>query len=454
METLTNRIQFDEKPRVIVVSAFGRGNWLAAELVTLGFESHLVDVSEELGRWAPEDWEGPFGYFQTDSMTQSQRARLDTEDYAEAIEDGFVLWLKSGPLDLRGSHSQYLLESREIGADVKEYILNYDRLPEKRRKELRAKLHAKPFRENWFAALAHAFASPVSSSSYEYLSHGRPASLFSPYFVRRVSRRGLEKSLAWVKSCGASVYQKAKLKDLSIDSQQALSVEINSDWSGVIHAQQFVWALSSQETERVNPSVSRQLFTAGPAPVEWVWLRYRVNLQCAQDLNETLPLKFAVIEDLALPWTHENFLMVQKTTIKETCDVWAKAPATLRFQKDYIEDLGRKLLRILAGRVPQSQPIMVDLPQDHVYDESVLGPSRFGVYSQEALAKLKRKNLENIHYDGPEVSEMHDWDGQFLNQKNIFENIKTWKLERDRKIEKMKAREQKNAAQDSEGPPT
>ena len=57
---------------VTIVSAYGRGNWLAAELSNLNHRVSLVDVSKGLGRWAPEDWEGPFGFFQSEHLLPSQ----------------------------------------------------------------------------------------------------------------------------------------------------------------------------------------------------------------------------------------------------------------------------------------------------------------------------------------------------------------------------------------------
>lgn len=440
------------KPSVVLVSAFGRGNWLAAELVSLGLEVHLVDVTDGLGRWAPEDWEGPFGYFQTDEMLQTQRSRLDEEDYSEAIDDGFVLWLKSGPLDLRGSHSQYLLESREVPSEIQEYVANYDRLSEKRRSELKKQMRGRDFKEIWFAALAHAISCPVSSFNRDAINYGRPLPFFAPAFVRRVSRRGSEKSLAWAESRGVKVYQKAKLKDISISGKIVQGVEIESDWSGVINADRYVWALNSLEIQFLNSKIGSELFSDGPLKQEWVWLRYRIHLQ-TPEINETLPLKFVLIEDLALPWTHENLQLIQKTVTREACDVWVRGPEVMRFQKNYLEGLGQKIIEILSSRLPDAAPVIVDMPQDYLYGERQLGPSRFGVYSADKLHKLKKRNLANMYFDSSEQWEILDWNGQFQHQQKIFVSLKFWKQQRDRKLEKLKAREQSDANNELGGAP-
>ena len=82
----------NNKYDVTIVSAFGRGHWLAAELADNHFSVLLLDISESLGRWAPEDWEGPFGLLQNKSLTSSQNERLVEEDYHDNIPEGVVLW--------------------------------------------------------------------------------------------------------------------------------------------------------------------------------------------------------------------------------------------------------------------------------------------------------------------------------------------------------------------------
>ena len=117
---------------IVIVSAFGRGHWVAAELVGHGVSVSIVDVSDQLGHWSPEDIEGPFGYFHAANFTLSQKARLDEEDYAELVDDGFVLWLKSGPIDMRGPHSTYLLKKAGIPNEQIDYIGGYDGMTKRR----------------------------------------------------------------------------------------------------------------------------------------------------------------------------------------------------------------------------------------------------------------------------------------------------------------------------------
>ena len=85
---------------VIIVSIFGRGDWLASEMSRAGFQVQLVDVSPSMGRWAPEDWEGPFGFFHSADLNETQVAQLFEGESVVKIPSGFCLWTDEGPLNL------------------------------------------------------------------------------------------------------------------------------------------------------------------------------------------------------------------------------------------------------------------------------------------------------------------------------------------------------------------
>jgi hypothetical protein len=435
-----SELSIPAKPTVSIVSVFGRGNWLAVELQNLGFQVTLVEISESLGRWAPEDWEGPLGYFQTDGLSPMQRVRLDEEDYSESIEEGFVLWLKSGPIDLRGPHSTYLLERSEIPAEVVEYVRDFDKWSDKKRSSSLKKSRPRPFQENWFAALAHSLGSNQYLPSHDALDSGRPLPLFAPYAVRRVSRRGAEKSTAWMKSAGVQIHESARVTDISIDGSKVLSLEVKSLWSGVLQTDHFIWMLTSLETARLGEKFITPLYSGRALKPSWVWARYRVEID-KSELGEVLPLKVVVIEDLGLPWTHANLQLLQRTASPERYDVWVRLPEVHRFQKGYIEDVGGQIVEVLRHRLPGAELRVVEWPQEYHYDEATLGPARFGLFTPEDLASLKELKRDNLYFHSAEFCEMVDWNGQFQHQSGLLEKLKAWKTDLDRKIEKQKARD-------------
>ena len=38
---------------LLIISVFGRGHWLAAEMAEKGCSVHLLDISQTMGRWTP-----------------------------------------------------------------------------------------------------------------------------------------------------------------------------------------------------------------------------------------------------------------------------------------------------------------------------------------------------------------------------------------------------------------
>ena len=170
----------------------------------------------------------------------------------------------------------------------------------------------------------------------------------------------------------------------------------------------------------------------------WAWVRYRLEV-LDSDLLNVVPKKFVMIEDMDLNWTHSNMTLVQKTVNEKELDFWIKVPAAHRFHRDYLEKMGSELLTHIQSRLPNSTARLVSLPQECHYDSAVLGPPRFPVYEPAQVRKFATSNLNNLDFDSPERWELLDWTGQHLYQKGIFENLKSWKTERDQKRAKLEA---------------
>ena len=407
---------------VALISVFGRSHWLASELAEKGLKVALVDVSSHMGRWTPEDWEGPFGLFHADVFSASQKERLSEDDYHESIDEGFVLWLKSGPIDLKGPLASFWMEKYNLKGPLLTYLSAYDNLSTAEKKDLQQGLAKWPYQQKWFALLAHQLARHVYIPNEEALSYGRPLSLFSPYSVRRVSRRGLEKSLSWCEQKGVKVYQNVQVVDMQKENKSCAAIEIQSSHSEILNSHHFIWSLSSEETYRFPNKFSETFFPSGPTESQWCWMRFRIKLKDTSATN-ILPLKFMMIKDLHLPWTHENMCLVQKTVQEHTFDVWLRIPTQHRFQKAYLENVKDEIIGFMADRIPDSDPTLIDMPQDYHYEYSELGAPRFPVYDPVALKKLSKAPFENVYYDGPEYWKNLDWAGQFEYQSSLFEKI-------------------------------
>ena len=406
---------------LVLVSAFGRGHWLAAEMAEKGFSVYLLDVTETMGRWTPEDWEGPFGLFMSENLTDLQKERLTEDDYLDSVDHGFTLWLKDGPLDMRGPIFPYRFQKKGYPWDVKNYLQNL----KPSQKENIQTIRDMGFSKNWLAHFAHQLSANVFKDSSQGMDYSHPLPLLSSYYIRRVSRRGYQKGCDWVRSKGVRITS-ARIKDLFFERGICQGLEVSGEVSGeeenFIQGSHFIWCLSSEESHIFTPHICEKLFPKGPTLAQWYWVRYRIQLE-PQEWLHALPIKFTMIDDIELPWTHTNLCMVQKTSKEFNYDTWVRLPRLHCLQKDSLEDISQEIMELFQRRIPYCQPQLLDMPQDYSYDRNSLGPGLFPVYKEEALKKLKHRFLRNFYFDGPEMWNSLEWGGQLRNQSHILHKI-------------------------------
>lgn len=419
---------------IVVVSAFGRGNWLAAELASLGMSVTLVETSEQFGRWTPEDWEGPFGYFHTDKLLASQRARLIEEDDADDLPEGLTIWLKNGPIDFRSPLSPHLLSESGVSSKALRFLSDYDSMTPDQIALLGTELARQPFSQSWLVHLAYQLASHVYRDNAHGMSYGRPLPFFSPWLVRRVSRKGAGHSLDWVMSKGVRIYSGAGVIDISADGTLINSIEIQSSWSGAVLGRQFVWMMSGEETQMLSKRIADFLYPKGILKSTWSWIRYRVKLAKGRYLDN-IPGKFILIGDLFAPWTHANLLIVQRTVQSEDLDVWIRIPSQHRFQRAYLEQKGDEILELLRERIPGCAATINDRPQDYLYEYQELGPSRFPIYREEDIRELRRAQFSNLIYSGVEDWTLLEWSSILRDQIEVVNKLHQWKRNLDSKSE-------------------
>lgn len=411
--------------KVLVLSAFGRCHSLAADLKNKGFEVELVDVTESLGRWAPEDWEGPFGLFKWEGLTSSQLARLEAEDYSEAVEKGFVFLFPDGPLEMKGPLFSHRWRNLGFSENAKNFVTRFHIASDSEKAKMKEALTRESYDQNWVVGLMNQLSSPIFIRNDAALSEGEPMPVFAPMMLRRTSRKGLGDGLKWVQSLGITVHAPAIIKDIRLDGKSCSGVEIEATWSGALQGQVVVWGLTSEETFRVQPSVGKKLFPEGFASPTWMWMRYRLQLNSAAPLS-VLPAHFVMVQDPCLPWTHANLMILQRTVQSPSYDIWIRIPTEQRFHRTYLESQGDAIIAALAKRIPKSDPQRVDMPQDHLYEYQELGPPRFPVFTLKELNKLNMQKNRNVFFHSPEVWKGMDWAGQFRGQNQLFKNIENW----------------------------
>ena len=198
---------------------------MAAEMAEKGLSVHLLDVTEKMGRWTPEDWEGPFGLFIFEEMTDLQKERLTEGDYLDSVDHGFTLWLEDGPLDMRGPIFPYRFQKKGYSENLKNY-LQTSSLGKENSKETQV-IGAMDFDKNWLAHFAHQLSANVFKDNPQGMDYGKPLPLLSSYHIRRVSHRGYQKGLDWVRSKGVQVTSFVVIKDLFLQKGQCWELEIS-----------------------------------------------------------------------------------------------------------------------------------------------------------------------------------------------------------------------------------
>jgi len=422
-----------EAKRVLVVSSFGRGQWLASEIAGLeGVDVTLVDASETLGRWTPEDWEGPFGFFQPEGITQTQNGRLSSEDYHDPNPQGFSVWLEDGPLDFKGPLTQFWLDQEGPLTHLKDYV---DKVWDKQKpkKSVQAYVQGLSFEKSWLIHLAHQLASPEFSENALSAYLGDPLPLFSTWSTRRVSRKGYQRLGEWCESKGVRYAPKATIKDVDVQKNKMVSVEVDSpSYRGVFSADYVVWCLTQGEVRRMGASLYPKVYAGPVIEPQWSWVRYRMQLDL--DLYETtFPGHFLMIEDKNVPWTHENLLVAQKVVTGTGFDVWMRIPHHQRFQRRSLEEYADRIERIFENRIPGSSPGVLEMPQEFHYEFEELGSSLFPVYEKGLRKTIKRLAFRNVVYSSPETWGRLDWTGRFHYENSIIREIADWKQAQDRK---------------------
>lgn len=422
----------DLNTSVLIVSAYGRGHWLAAELQRENIPVVLIDVTAKLGVWPPEDLEGPFGFFKPENLNASQSERVLVEDSYESVDRGFTTWLQQGPVEFKGALTSYRLEKLFQNQDICDSLLSGKQsargLPALQR------WAAENFEQSWILHMAHQFAATTYRPNTKASLSGKALRLMNPFYVRKATRAGQQKSNDWLLAKNVDVYQKTEILDLSFHNKKAISgVELHGDRSGVMHIQQLAWMLTSEESYFVNPKVAQFLFPEGELEPEWCWVRYRLKMSACQE-RDSLPLHMVVTEQIFGPWTHQNMLVLQRTASEDQFDAWIRIPNVQRFNKEYLRIRGEKIMAILRKRLNLSLPEIQSFPQEFYYTYSQLGPSSFPVFAEGQESRRSRVEFKNLSLDGPEVWKNYSWEDQFENQGLIRESLmKWWKILQQRK---------------------
>lgn len=422
----------DLNTSVLIVSTYGRGYWLAAELQRENIPVVLIDVTSKMGVWPPEDLEGPFGFFKPEELTDTQGERVFSEDPFESVDQGFTIWLKDGPVELKSSLTDYRLKQVGQNKEISESLMGgktgYKNMAGIQR------WAADHFKESWILHLAHQWGSTTYVPSARASLSGKAMRLMNPFLVRKASRAGQQQATEWLQDQKVEVHLQTELLDFSFENKKTISgVEVHGERSGLIRVGQVVWMLSSEESYFVSPKIAKTLFPDGALEPEWCWVRYRLKMASCPE-RDALPLHLLLLDEVNGPWSHQNMMVLQRTALEDQFDTWIRIPNVQRFNKEYLRIRGDKIMDILSQRLPLAMPEIQSFPQEFYYTYSQIGPSTFPVYGEGLEGRRKRMKFDNVFLDGTEIWKNYSWDDQFENQTLVRDALlKWWKLLLQRK---------------------
>lgn len=408
---------------VAVVSAFGRGHWIASELARDKMKVLLVDVTPKMGPWAAEDGEGPFGVFRPDRFDGTFLERLINDDPIASVDNGWTLWLDRGPLEFKGPRTRHHFQVNGWPESWMELFQKGETLGSEKTKPG----EVWSFQKRWLPALAAQVASTKSRRPARALEGGRPMPIMANFSVRWATRQGLRKNLDWLESKGVRTTQTSEILDVSMASRREISgMELKGELSGLCRFDRLVWTLTAGETRFLSKTLSEKLHPGGGPEAPWCWLRYRVQVKDVPELA-VLPLHSTLVKDVESPWTHENLIILQRTPVATQFDAWMKLPSNQRFHKSYLTDHGARLTEELRRRLPTSEPEILSLPQEALYTSEQLAGPRLPVWDEGMDPAAGRAKFANLDFESPENRENHSLDCEFDSQRKLVDRILQWR---------------------------
>lgn len=410
-----------KKYDVAVVGSFYNIAWVASELSRQGWSVLYIDLHAGLGRWPMEDIEGPFGFFTSETMNPFYVEKLNNEESLVSQDSGFTVFLGSGPLEFKSSFIQYQLKQLGVAPEfINRLESSTDNFYQASQKN---KNVTDPFEKSWLEFLSRSLSSQRDVAFGDDIAGEFPMPLMNPFFTRFLSRRSLERNNQWLLRQNIDTFEQTQILDFALTAGKTIAgFETKGEINGITRFKTLIWGLSSEETYYYKPQLGKILFPKGVAEPVWTWARYSVEVVQDRETHQ-LPLHSVWIEDKYGPWTHENLLIWQKTTLEDRYDVWILIPNNQRFNKDYIKYYGEKIIQKWSERFETSTAKIQNYPQEYVYTYQDLGPSRWVRYLGEHRCGVESKDFGNVYFNNYEVWDQLNRETQFQSQKKLISQV-------------------------------
>jgi hypothetical protein len=388
---------------------------LAAELKTRGFDVSLVDVSNALMKRSYPELEGPFPVARPNPLLPAHLEWLMTQSFDE-IPNGFCIWLKGGPIELRGRLADFYTSNSKAVSRFRDYIEAILQTPGKKHEQVR-RIEDLPFDERWLIELSHTLACNVLKPLPECHTAGEPFPLHQTLDVPIFSEATVQKVQKEIKTTGLRWLDTDGISDVQIERGSVKEVEVNMGRKEVLECRYYVWCLSSEETEAISRKVAQKLFPQGIARGDWAWRRFQVH-SAKSSLDGIVPKYLAMIDDIHFPWASNNLILLKRRK-PELADLWVRLPSENSRKPDQLKKFTEKLDAQLRERFPRWD-IKIEVPWDE-------GPPLYPVFEPETKKAFGKVKLSNFVFEGPEVMDRLDWAGRFQMQSETMMRLQTMK---------------------------
>ncbi len=382
---------------VNLVTAFGRGEALALALIDKGFEVQVYDLTEGF----------PFEYRRgTGPFPIPQQAYLGTHtqffEEARALPRGLVMWLDRGPVEFSGPMAHFFVEHDEA---FRVAVQNQN---------------SADFKTDWMRRFLRHFVSafhhePWIADDGQIFPVAKPLVLMPR--AKEVAVMGFDRLQG-----KANYIRCQKLIDVQIESSRLTELEVEAGKPVAVRAPQWVWCLSSSETEFLNATVAEALFSRDVRRPEWQWLSLPGHCERGP-WSDGFPKYSVSVADIHLPWVYSNMFVLEWRD-KDKFDIWLKAPA--------------ESVRDVTRRTAWAADIDKFLNQRMSLGKWKLDPMTFGICPHSpvfpaAMKEWKEPGWRNWDWIAPETTARLDFGARFEREVQSFQRLTTWRNDMQKK---------------------
>ena len=347
---------------VAIVSAWGRGVWLAHQLQQEGFRVTVLDVSSLLPFVSSLQREGPFGIFLPSSLSDLQKQYLLSDSF-HSVEQGFSVYTSEGPIEFQGPLSSLLRKKRKDFYLLDSLLSDTPDLSEiikalwhqKQKKQMIEEIEDPESLVRLALELGSSYFEPLhikkiskeilrtkkdSPSLNKLFSQKNKACSFSPlfsdYFLREASQRYFAEVKSFLQEEGVQWLDISKqdadcdLRDLGF-AKTCVQFNLRGEKKDFPF---LVWTLSGPETARCFSNELPTLFPKWKEPVK-IWRSFSLSWDRG-GFENVIPSLLVILPSLKQEGDNNEVISLKKYKSVSYIDMWILCPYSQRFDEQIL----------------------------------------------------------------------------------------------------------------------